>query len=187
MSAIPLRPTVATRPLTSNERSVMDSDEFDALYRASFSSLVGQVYAMCGNRTEAQDCVQEAFIRAWDQRHKLDRASSPQGWIRTTAYRIAVSRWRRARLARRAPDRALQERGDQAGPGVDGVALAKALQQLPVEQRRAIVLHHLADLSVADVAREVGAPVGTIKARLSRGRAALADLLSDSEIRGEVR
>ncbi len=165
----------------------MDSEEFDALYRDSFGSLVSQVYAMCGNRTEAQDCVQEAFIRAWAQRHKLDRASSPQAWIRTTAYRIAVSRWRRYRLARRAPDRALQEPGDHAGPDVTGVALARALQRLPVEQRRAIVLHHLADLSVADVAREVGAPVGTVKARLSRGRAALAVLLSDHDIRGEVR
>lgn len=187
MSAISLRPAETNRSLTSNERPVMDSDEFDALYRASFSSLVGQVYAMCGNRTEAQDCVQEAFIRAWDQRHKLDRASSPQGWIRTTACRIAVSRWRRSRLALRTPDRALQHNGDQAGPDVDGVALARALQQLPVEQRRAIVLHHLADLPVAEVAREVGAPVGTIKARLSRGRAALAVLLSDHDIRGEVR
>lgn len=46
-------------------------------------------------------------------------------------------------------------------------------------QRRAIVLHHLCDLSVDDVARETNAPTGTVKARLSRGRAALAVLLAD--------
>ena len=41
------------------------------------------------------------------------------------------------------------------------------------------MLHHLCDLSVADIALEIGAPVGTVKARLSRGRAALAVLLAD--------
>jgi RNA polymerase sigma-70 factor (ECF subfamily) len=51
------------------------------------------------------------------------------------------------------------------------------LSQLPLEQRTALVLHHLCDLSVEDVARETGAPVGTIKARLSRGRRALSALL----------
>ena len=54
-----------------------------------------------------------------------------------------------------------------------------ALRQLPQAQRQALVLHHIADLSVHAVAAEVGVPEGTIKARLSRGRSALATLLSD--------
>jgi RNA polymerase sigma-70 factor (ECF subfamily) len=59
------------------------------------------------------------------------------------------------------------------------VAVLTALDQLPADQRRALVLHHLCDLPVAEVAAEVGAPVGTVKARLSRGRAALQSLLAD--------
>jgi RNA polymerase sigma-70 factor (ECF subfamily) len=59
------------------------------------------------------------------------------------------------------------------------LALREALQKLPEAQRTAIVLHHLCDLPVDEVAAEVGAPVGTVKARLSRGRAALAELLGD--------
>ena len=59
------------------------------------------------------------------------------------------------------------------------MALARALQQLPPDQRRAIVLHHLCDLSVRDIAAETGVATGTVKARLSRGRAALATLLTD--------
>ena len=51
---------------------VMDAEAFDELYHASFARLVGQIYAMCGNFSEAQDCVQEAFIRAWDRRRSLD-------------------------------------------------------------------------------------------------------------------
>jgi RNA polymerase sigma-70 factor (ECF subfamily) len=45
-----------------------------------------------------------------------------------------------------------------------------ALRQLPEPQRRALVLHHVCDLPVHEVAAEVGAPEGTVKARLSRGR-----------------
>ena len=67
----------------------------------------------------------------------------------------------------------------RAPPSETHVALVAALKQLPEAQRQALVLHHIADLPVHDVAREVGVPEGTIKARLSRGRAALAALLAD--------
>jgi RNA polymerase sigma-70 factor (ECF subfamily) len=156
----------------------LDEREFDQLYAASYRRLVGQTYAMCGDLAEAQDCVQEAFVRAWDKRRSLDADQSPEAWVRTVAYRLAVSRWRRARRAWLPPDRAYVSTAPPE-PTVSRVALARALQQLPFEQRRAIVLHHLCDLSVADIATETGAPTGTVKARLSRGRAALATLLSD--------
>lgn len=154
----------------------MDEEAFDRFYSTSFGRVVGYVYAMCGNLTEAQDCVQEAFVRAWDHRHKLDPTSSPEAWVRTTAYRLAISRWRKARRAFRQPDRAL-ESITSAEPNPDRVLIERALSQLPEEQRRAIVLHHLCDLSVAQIAEEVGSPTGTVKARLSRGRTALARLL----------
>jgi RNA polymerase sigma-70 factor (ECF subfamily) len=156
----------------------MDEHTFDEFYAASYRRLVGQTYAICGNLAEAQDCVQEAFVRAWDKRRSLDVDQSPEAWVRTVAYRLAVSRWRRARKALLPPDRAYAS-APPAEPDVSRVALTRALQQLPPDQRRAIVLHHLCDLSVADIAAETGAPVGTVKARLSRGRAALAILLAD--------
>lgn len=52
--------------LTETGGRTLDEAGFDALYEASFRRLVGQVYAMCGNLAEAQDCVQEAFVRAWN-------------------------------------------------------------------------------------------------------------------------
>lgn len=159
-------------------RTEMDEEAFDAFYQASFGRLVSQIFAMCGSVTEAQDCVQEAFIRAWDRRRALDQDQSPEAWVRTVAYRLAVSRWRRARRNLLPPDRSHAAR-PPVEPDVNHVALARALQALPADQRRAIVLHHLADLPVAEVAVEVGAPVGTVKARLSRGRAALAVLLAE--------
>jgi RNA polymerase sigma-70 factor (ECF subfamily) len=157
----------------------VDAEEFDAMYTASFARLVGQVYAMIGNRDEAQECVQEAFVRAWSHRSKLSNAQAPEAWVRTTAYRLAVSRWRRTLRSRRAPDRALQHQQHTPDVSPDHVVLVQALGELPDAQRRALVLHHLCDLTVAEVAAEVGAPVGTVKARLSRGRNALLSLLDD--------
>jgi RNA polymerase sigma-70 factor (ECF subfamily) len=157
----------------------MDEREFDDFYNASFARITGQLYAMIGSRDEAEECVQEAFVRAWAHRRKLDRAEHPEAWVRTTAYRLAVSRWRRTTRGRRPADRALGAATQMAPPSETHVALVTALRQLPEAQRQALVLHHLADLPVQQVAREVGVPEGTIKARLSRGRAALAALLSD--------
>lgn len=156
----------------------MDEAEFDDFYTTSFHRLVGQLYAMVGDREEARDCVQEAFVKAWSQRRVLDRVQHPEAWVRTTAYRLAVSRWRRRRKDDRVRDRS-QLRDQPTAPDETRVALVRALQQLPDDQRRALVLHHLCDLSVAAVAAETGAPVGTVKARLSRGRTALAALLGE--------
>lgn len=158
----------------------MTEEEFDAFYAASFPRLVGQLYALTGDHGEAQDVVQEAFVRAWDRRVSFLAEAAPEAWIRTVALRLAVSRWRRAKrwleLARHHPpaDRT-------AGPGPEHTVLVQALRQLPEAQRRAVVLHHLCDMSIEQIAAETGAPAGTVKARLSRGRAALAKLLSPAE------
>jgi RNA polymerase sigma-70 factor (ECF subfamily) len=63
--------------------------------------------------------------------------------------------------------------------GPESVALVGALRKLPEAQRRAVVLHHMGGLSIAEIAADEGVAEGTIKARLSRGRAALAGLLAD--------
>jgi RNA polymerase sigma-70 factor (ECF subfamily) len=157
----------------------MDEKTFDDFYAASFQRVTGQLYAMIGDRDEAQECVQEAFVRAWAHRRKLDRAEHPEAWVRTTAYRLAVSRWRRAQRGKRPTDRAVGPAVVTPGVSENHVALVDALRHLPEAQRQALVLHHVCDLPVRDVAREVGVPEGTVKARLSRGRTALAALLSD--------
>ena len=63
----------------------MDESAFDEFYALSYRRLVGQIYAMCGNLAEAQDCVQEAFVRAWDKRRRLDVDQYPEAWVRTVA------------------------------------------------------------------------------------------------------
>lgn len=157
----------------------MDEDEFDALYHASYRRICAQVYAMIGDVEEAGECVQEAFAKAWAHRRRLGSVDHPEAWIRTTAYRLAVSRWRRRRYASRAADRAVGMRTQVPAIDESHVALVAALKKLPEPQRQALVLHHIADLPVHQIAAEIGVPTGTIKARLARGRAALATLLAD--------
>jgi RNA polymerase sigma-70 factor, ECF subfamily len=165
----------------------LDAAEFAEFYAASFGRLTSQLAAMTGDRAEAQDAVQEAFIRAWQHRGRLDRAASPETWVRTTAWRIAMTRWRRTQSGLRLIGlRAGAGRPAQsvAGPTADRVAFESALRQLPAEQRRALVLYYVCDLTVAQIAAETGAPDGTVKARLARGRAAMAPHLNDNMLSG---
>jgi RNA polymerase sigma-70 factor (ECF subfamily) len=108
----------------------VDEQEFDDFYTASFQRLTGQVYAMIGNLDEAQECVQEAFVRAWAHRRRLEKADYPEAWVRTTAYRLAVSRWGRTTRARRPADRAVVLPVEAPPVDETHVALVAALRPL---------------------------------------------------------
>ncbi|WP_323189330.1 SigE family RNA polymerase sigma factor [Kitasatospora sp. NBC_00240] len=154
------------------------SEDFNSFYEASYGQLVAHLYALTGDLGEAQDAAQEAFVRAWDRWHQVSTHDNPVAWVRLTGQRVAISRWRRARTAVRSWIRH-GPAGPIAGPGPDTVALVEALRQLPEAQRSALVLHHMGGRSVAEIAAEAGVPVGTVKARLHRGRQALAVLLGE--------
>lgn len=156
----------------------MDDAQFDEFYSTSGPILVNQLYAMIGDAAEAQDCVQEAFIKAWTRRGTLDiDGGNPHAWVRTTAYRLSVSRWRRATGLLRAYQR-YGATPSVAPPNAEHADVQAALADLPMTQRHVMVLHYLCDLSVEDIARETGQQVGTVKSRLHRARAALATQLS---------
>ncbi|GAA3738929.1 SigE family RNA polymerase sigma factor [Micromonospora maritima] len=154
-----------------------DVDGFDEFYRGSRQRLLGFVYVLTGNLAEAQDAVQEAYIRAWQRWSTVRGYDDPEAWLRVVASRIAVSRWRSLRSRARAYLRHGAE-DSVPGPNTDTVEVVAALRRLPEEQRVAIALYYLVGMPVAEVARATEAPVGTVKARLSRGRAALAELLT---------
>ena len=159
----------------------MDDVEFNAFYAASVHQLIGQLYVLTGSAAEAEDCVQEAFARGWSRRRQLDVVSDPTAWVRTVAWRLAISRWRRARNAMRAWQSRADVASRVAGPEPDRVVLEQALRQLPRAQRECVVLFHVCDLSVEQISEVTGAANGTVKARLSRGRTRLATLLSEPE------
>lgn len=155
-----------------------DGDQFDAFYHATSQRLFRQMYAMTGNRADAQECTQEAYARAWQRWAQVRDAQNPEAWLRTVAWRIAANRWRRAKSAVTVVAK-LGAPENTPSPSPDHVAIVEALRHIPAKQRQASVLHHYSGLTVEEVAAEVGAPTGTIKARLARGRGALAGLLKD--------
>lgn len=157
-----------------------DTEGLRELYAASHGRLVAAVAGMCGSIAEAEDCVQEAFARAVPRWGTLATYDDPEAWVRQVAINLTRSRWRRRKrfseLAELIPAPA-----SAPPPSPDHVALMAALRQLPAEQRETVVLHHLCDLSIADIAARVGSPEGTVKARLSRARRALAGHLGIDE------
>jgi RNA polymerase sigma-70 factor (ECF subfamily) len=148
----------------------LDAVEFDEFYLRTRDRLTVQVAALTGDPTEAGDHDQEAFMRAWTRWTYVSVLDDPEGWVRRVAHNLAVSRWRRARRV------VLGYRPDTSVEWDD----------LPQQQREAIVLHHLVGLPVADVAEQMRAPVGTVKSWLSRGRQQLATLLEPSVATEEV-
>ena len=154
-------------------------DRVQEVYATSYRRLVGQLTGVTGDPAEAEDVVMEAFARAVNSRRAFAAADNPEAWLRTVAVNVVRTRWRRARLFRQATPQLVERRPAYDDLPADRVALLAALRQLPVAQREAIALHHLADLPVHEVAETLGVPTGTVKARLSRGRAALAALLGE--------
>lgn len=156
-----------------------NSQEFDDFYAGSVRRVSGYVFALTGDRSEAEDVVQEAYARTWQHWERVSGYEDPEAWVRTVAYRIRISRWRRATAGLKAHRRHGPAR-DVPELSVDYVAIVSALREIPVPQRRAIVLYYLLGLSVDEISRETGVPSGTIKSQLSRARARLAVLLSES-------
>ncbi|MFV0317437.1 MAG: RNA polymerase sigma factor, partial [Microthrixaceae bacterium] len=135
---------------------------------------------------DAVDVAQEAMTRAYADWETVS-AGNPPGWVRSVALNLVRQRWRSER--RRGAAVARMESQARAGVGhldtVDPAAatlsteVAAALRSLSARQREAVVLHHLADRSVAQVAEAMGTSEATVKTHLQRGRAALGVLLDD--------
>jgi RNA polymerase sigma-70 factor (ECF subfamily) len=175
--------TTITGPVRAGPRAETPPavPDFDELYAANYADLTVQLYAYFGDRQEAQDVVQEAFCRALARWRAVSRYDDPVAWVRRVAWNLAVSRWRRTRTAVNFVRRQPRTEAQLDGPTPERVALVAALATLPPTQRRAVVLHYLADLSVADIADREGVPAGTVKSWLHRGRTALAAQLTIEE------
>lgn len=152
------------------------------LYLSSRTRLVMQVAALTRDVAEAEDCVQEAFARALPRWSRVSRYDDPEAWVRLVATNLARSRWR-SQVRRRSRERAVGPSPHDLSE--DHLDLLAALRALPDHQRDAVVLHHLVGHSVAEIASRQGVATGTVKARLSRGRRALADRLSSSTLQEE--
>ncbi|GGM54092.1 RNA polymerase sigma factor [Dactylosporangium sucinum] len=168
LDGVPAPPATSDRP-----------PEFADCYAAQFRVIAAQLAVYLGSVEEAQEVTQEAFTRAWSRWSRIAHYDDPGAWVRRVAWNLATSRLRRARTALR------HWRGQRlelvAGPGPDRVALEAALAELPPNQRRAVVLHYLAGLPVAEIADLCRAREGAVRTWLYRARQTLARHLEVSD------
>jgi len=157
----------------------MDDEQFVAeAFHASYRRLVGQMFVLCGDLGTAEDVVQEAFVRALDHVRSFRRTDNPEAWLSRVAINLQRSRWRRMKRYAGLEPR-LVERPVPDDLSAESLDLMKELAALPAAQREVVVLHHLADLPVHEIAAILGVSVGTVKSRLSRARLALAHALDE--------
>ena len=130
-----------------------------------------------GDRGRAEDLVQETMLRAWNHRDNSDfQRRSPRAWLMTTARRLAIDA-HRARHARPAETEFDEEAeladGQPTGASVDEVGVRAALVALPRSQRQVLAGIYYRDLSVAETARLLQIPPGTVRSRTFYGVRAL--------------
>ena len=169
-----------------------DVDDLDRWLKDGYTRSYRTACLILGNRSDAEDAVQEAFLRAWRFRSSLSLGSDVRPWL----YRVVVNtcnsklRSEIPHRSRRLPDGELEHlpAGDDPPAGVAASNdVARALRDLPRHLRVAVVLRYYAGLSERGIATAIGKRQGTVKSRLHEARRQLAAhpaLRSDIETRG---
>ena len=158
-----------------------DQAAFAALVQRHERRVYNLAYRMLGREEDARDATQEAFLSALRKLTTFRGQAAFSTWM----YRVTVNACYDI-LRRRARDPAPLEgmddwtAGSSPDPGTEvsqAVDVQRALLQVPEEFRAVVVMHDAMDIGYQDIAETLGIPVGTVKSRLHRGRAALGRLL----------
>jgi RNA polymerase sigma-70 factor (ECF subfamily) len=159
---------------------------FEEIVRRHEDRLFGLALRMTGNRTDALDATQDAFVAAFRRAHSFRGDSAFGTWL----YRVAINVTQDL-LRKRSRDVVSEtEVEEHAATGsvervedaaVARLDVARALAALPEEYREAVVMHDLGGVPYDEIARLTQTPMGTVKSRISRGRRQLAGLLEHRE------
>lgn len=151
---------------------------FEAFVRERGDDLLGLAYVLTGQRTDAQDVVQEALTRALERWERVSRTEDPYAYLRRMVVNANISRWR-GTLRREVPRPEIDD-GGAVDDHAEAYALWRACLDLPRDQSTAIVLRYYEGLSYAEIAELVGCAEATARSRVSR---ALAELRTELEAR----
>jgi RNA polymerase sigma-70 factor (ECF subfamily) len=141
----------------------------EAVYREHGARLWRAVFAIAGDPEVASDAVAEAFAQALG---RGDAIRSPLRWVWRAAFRIA-----RGELKAMSARRRLLGSEQTYEPEEPDLELVRALAELPERQRAAVVLYHIADYPIGEVAAILGSTSGAVRMQLTRGRRRLQQLL----------
>lgn len=148
-----------------------ESEDLAEFYRAAYPRVLRVVAAMADGVADAESCVQDAFVQLLPRWQRVRRYDDPEAWVRQVAVRRLISVHRRRQVAARVLPR-LAHDDVVPEPGVDRLDVDGALRRLTPDARAVLVLHHGLGMPLPEVAEVLGVPVGTVKSRLHRARAA---------------
>ncbi|MFF0793748.1 sigma-70 family RNA polymerase sigma factor [Streptomyces sp. NPDC001848] len=164
-----------------------DADAVELFVGALHRDVQRYVAHLCGDPQAADDLAQDTFLRALGSLHRFEGRSSARAWLLSIARRAVIDSYRYAAARPRQSDvpdwRAAIELAQPCDlPGFDdGIALLDLLASLPDDRREAFILTQLLGLPYAEAAEVSDCPVGTVRSRVARARAALMDLLDEAE------
>ena len=152
---------------------------FEVVYERHSSAAFSLAYRMCGNRNQAEDVTQEAFLSMWRSGARFDRTrGSVRTWVLGIVHNRAIDSLRRTVVhdKRRASDEGLEERFE-SGERVDvevarrdeADAIRGLIETLPPEQQRVIELAYFGGFTHTEIAGMLDAPIGTVKGRMRLG------------------
>jgi len=156
---------------------------FEDFFRAEHVRLQQALYVVTGSDQEAQDLMQEAFLRVWERWDRVRVMVEPTGYLYRTAMNTFRSRLRRGARAARSLARLRPGPASQEFGGADQRdAVARALKSLSERQRAAIVLTELLDFDSAEAASMLGVRPSTVRNLAAQARKALERIM---EVRDE--
>lgn len=161
-----------------------DADAFDTLLRPRLARLVRIARAILRDEADAHDVVQEACVRGWRELPRLRDQAAFDAWLTqivVNGCRSAIRGRRRVAVREIAADDAhIEDRADRSRSApllgdqvVAAEAVRRAFARLGPDDRTLLVLHHVEDRPLGEIAAAMRVPLGTVKWRLSRARHAL--------------
>jgi len=157
-----------------------DAGGLEELYRRHVDDALRLAFLLTGDRGLAEDLTQDAFVRVLGRFHDLRSRDAFWWYLRRTIVNLSHSHFRRRRVERAWLERQRPNPTAPAGHDLEERdRVVRALMTLRPEQRAAVVLRYLEDLSEADTADALGRPVGTVKSMVSRAMDRLREELDD--------
>lgn len=153
-------------------------DAFESLVDRYKTRLVNLLHRMLNDLSEAEDLVQETFLRVWTHRQDYDFTYCLSTWIYTIALNLGRNELRKRRKVKFFNLSELTEKGfeladPRSGPSSLGHLLQGAIAGLPIKYKTAFLLRDVEQLPYEDVAQILEVPLGTVKSRVNRARGIL--------------